>query len=103
MQRYSGQDDIILGIPFANRNRSEITPLVGFFINTLPIRSRLWPNMRFLELLTQVNELVLEIQSHQNLPFEQIVEELGVIRDPARTPCSRLPSICNLFRIRRLG
>ncbi len=84
--RYTQQDDIVVGGPFANRGRVELTGLIGFFVNTLPLRTRFNPQGSFHELLAAVHRTSLDAQSHQALPFEQLVEALALERDPSRTP-----------------
>ncbi|NJP21136.1 MAG: hypothetical protein HC763_21460, partial [Hydrococcus sp. CRU_1_1] len=80
LSRYSRQDDIAIGTPIANRNRAEIEGLIGFFVNTLVIRSNLGGNPSFTELLKRVREVTLEAYTHQDIPFEQLVDELKVER-----------------------
>ena len=86
LYRYSGQDDIIVGTPIANRNRQEIEPLIGFFVNSLVLRSDLVGNPSFRELLKRVREVTLGAYAHQDLPFEKLVEELQPERDLSRNP-----------------
>jgi amino acid adenylation domain-containing protein/non-ribosomal peptide synthase protein (TIGR01720 family) len=86
LHRYSGQDDIAVGAPIANRNRSETEGLVGFFANTLVLRSDLTGNPTFRELLTRVRRTALAAFDHQEMPFERLVEELNPPRDPSRNP-----------------
>jgi amino acid adenylation domain-containing protein/non-ribosomal peptide synthase protein (TIGR01720 family) len=76
LSRYTGQEDIVVGTDIANRNRSELEGLIGFFINQLVMRSDLSGDPSFLELLARVRRVVLEAQAHQDLPFERLVEEL---------------------------
>ncbi|BAZ11502.1 amino acid adenylation domain-containing protein [Calothrix sp. NIES-4071] len=73
LYRYSGQDDIIVGSPIANRNHTEIEGLIGFFVNTLVLRTNLAGNPSFKELLQRVREVALGAYTHQDLPFEQLV------------------------------
>jgi amino acid adenylation domain-containing protein len=86
LQRYTGQDDIIVGTPIANRDRAEIEGLIGCFANTLVLRTDLSGNPGFRDLLSRVRDVTLGAQDHQNLPFEKLVEELQPARDLSRTP-----------------
>ena len=86
LARYSRQTDFAVGIPIANRNRQEWEPLVGFFVNALAVRADLSGDPTFTELLARVRETCVEVYTHQDLPFEKLVEELRVPRDPSRTP-----------------
>lgn len=86
LHRYTGQDDILVGIPVANRKRAEVQSLVGFFLNTLPIRTRLEGSPSFRELLRRVQENVKEALVHAELPFEQIVEIAAHGREGSQTP-----------------
>ncbi|GER91675.1 hypothetical protein KDW_58370 [Dictyobacter vulcani] len=86
LARYSGQDDISVGSPIANRNRAEIEGLIGFFVNMLVLRSDLSSNPTFVELLKQVRETALRAFTHQDLPFEKIVEELHPDRNLSVNP-----------------
>jgi amino acid adenylation domain-containing protein len=74
LYRYTGQSDICVGSPIANRNHSEIEQLIGFFVNTLLLRTNFEGNPSFSELLSQVREVTLGAYAHQELPFEQLVE-----------------------------
>ncbi|WP_439331429.1 amino acid adenylation domain-containing protein [Pseudomonas aeruginosa] len=76
LYRYSGQADIRVGVPIANRNRVEIERLIGFFVNTQVLKADLDGRMGFDELLAQARQRALEAQAHQDLPFEQLVEAL---------------------------
>ncbi|MEH2435907.1 MAG: non-ribosomal peptide synthase/polyketide synthase [Nostoc sp.] len=86
LYRYTGQLDILVGSPIANRDRSEIEGLIGFFVNTLVMRTDLGGNPSFSELLTRVREIAMEAYSHQHLPFEMLVEALQPERDLSHTP-----------------
>jgi amino acid adenylation domain-containing protein len=86
LYRYSGQEDVVLGSPIANRNRTELEPLIGFFVNTLVLRSDLSGNPTFKELLSRVHDVCLGAYGHQDLPFEKLVQELQPERDQSRNP-----------------
>ncbi|MEH2199895.1 amino acid adenylation domain-containing protein [Nostoc sp.] len=86
LYRYTGQSDILVGTPIANRDRSEIEGLIGFFVNTLVMRTNLVGNPSFSELLGRVREVALSAYAHQNLPFEMLVEALQPERDLGHTP-----------------
>jgi amino acid adenylation domain-containing protein len=86
LYRYSGQEDIVVGSPIANRHRAEIEELIGFFVNTLVLRARLNEGLSFRELLQQVREVTLGAYAHQDVPFEKLVEELQPARSLSHTP-----------------
>ena len=86
LYRYSGQEDIIVGSPIAGRNRTELEGLIGFFINTLVLRTHLGGNLSFRELLDRVCQMTLSAHSNQDMPFEKLVEELQLKRDLSRNP-----------------
>ncbi|GAB6041222.1 amino acid adenylation domain-containing protein [Endothiovibrio diazotrophicus] len=86
MLRYSGQTDVVVGTTIANRTRVEIEPLIGFFVNTLALRSDLGGNPAFRTLLEQVKRVALEAYGHQDLPFEMLVEALHPERNLGHTP-----------------
>ncbi|OKH20890.1 non-ribosomal peptide synthetase [Hydrococcus rivularis NIES-593] len=81
LYRYTGQQDIAIGTPIANRNRTETEELIGFFVNTLVLRTNLQGNPSFRQLLKRVREVTLGAYAHQDLPFEQLVEEIKPERD----------------------
>ncbi|MCF2150429.1 amino acid adenylation domain-containing protein [Desmonostoc muscorum LEGE 12446] len=86
LSRYSGQEDIVVGSAIANRNRRETEPLIGFFVNTLALRTNLEGNPSFLELLERVKQVTLDAYDHQDLPFEKLVDELGIERSLSHHP-----------------
>ncbi|MFK3820540.1 amino acid adenylation domain-containing protein [Pseudomonas sp. NPDC089407] len=86
LHRYSGQADIRVGVPVANRNRVETERLIGFFVNTQVLRAEFDLQMTFSELLEQVRQRALGAQAHQDLPFEQLVEALQVERNLGHSP-----------------
>ncbi len=86
LHRYTGQDDVAVGVPIAGRNRTEIEPLIGFFVNTLVLRTELSGNSTFRQLLIQVRATAVDAYAHQDLPFEKLVEELHPERHLSRTP-----------------
>ncbi|PTC36731.1 Pyoverdine sidechain non-ribosomal peptide synthetase [Pseudomonas paraeruginosa] len=86
LHRYSGQDDIRVGVPVANRNRVETERLIGFFVNTQVLRADLDAQMPFLDLLQQTRVAALGAQAHQDLPFEQLVEALQPERSLSHSP-----------------
>jgi amino acid adenylation domain-containing protein len=86
LYRYTNQDDIVVGTDVANRNRSEIEPLIGFFVNLLVLRTDLSGNPSFQELLGRVREVTLGAYAHQDLPFAKLVEVLQPDRTSSYTP-----------------
>ncbi|QAX84357.1 non-ribosomal peptide synthetase [Pseudomonas sp. DTU12.3] len=86
LHRYSGQADIRVGVPNANRNRTETEGLIGYFVNTQVMRAQLDPRLPFNALLQQVKQAAMGAQAHQELPFEQLVEALAPERSLSRSP-----------------
>jgi amino acid adenylation domain-containing protein len=86
LSRYSGQQDLLVGTPVANRNRAEIEDVVGFFVNTLVLRADLSGNPSAREFLARTREACLDAYAHQDLPFERLVEEMRPARDMSRNP-----------------
>ena len=86
LHRYTGQGDIRVGVPIANRNRTEVEGLIGFFVNTQVLRTELSGQTLVTELLQSIKEHALGAQAHQELPFERLVEALKVERSLSHTP-----------------
>ncbi|MET0396662.1 MAG: amino acid adenylation domain-containing protein, partial [Longimicrobiaceae bacterium] len=84
--RYAGQDDVVVGTPIAGRNRRETEGLIGFFVNMLALRADLGGDPAWSGLLARVREEALGAYAHQDLPFERLVEELGVERSLTHAP-----------------
>ena len=86
LYRYSGQEDIIVGTSIAGRNQVETEELIGFFVNTLALRTDLSGNPNFRQLLSRVRAVTLGAYDHQDLPLEKLIEELNPERDLSRSP-----------------
>ncbi len=86
LSRYSGQEDLLVGTPIANRNNSAIEDMMGFFANTLALRGDLSENPTFLELLARVKRTTLSAYAHQDFPFEMLVDKIQPERDLSRNP-----------------
>ncbi len=86
LSRYSGQRDISVGTPVANRTQEELEHLIGFFINTLVLRSHLDPSRSFTDFLSEIRSTTLEAYDHQHAPFEKVVERISAPRDMSRSP-----------------
>ncbi|MGJ7611902.1 MULTISPECIES: amino acid adenylation domain-containing protein [unclassified Variovorax] len=86
LHRYTGQQDIRVGAPVANRSRIEAESVIGFFVNTLVLRNRLGARMRLSDVVKQAREAVLGAQTHQDLPFDQLVEALQPQRSLGQSP-----------------
>ncbi|MCK5686994.1 amino acid adenylation domain-containing protein, partial [bacterium] len=86
LYKYTGQEIITVGTPAANRNNTQVKNLIGFFINSLVLKTELDPEASFTVLIDQVQKNVIEAQQYQDMPFEQIVDALGIEHDPSRHP-----------------
>ncbi|ETX03426.1 MAG: hypothetical protein ETSY1_00015, partial [Candidatus Entotheonella factor] len=86
LSRYSGQEDLVIGTPIAHRHDQAVEPLIGLFLNTLALRTDLSGNPSFAEVLKQVRQVTLEAYAHQDIPFEQLVDELEVERQLNHSP-----------------
>ncbi|HEX8920433.1 MAG TPA: condensation domain-containing protein, partial [Pyrinomonadaceae bacterium] len=86
LHRYSGQDEIVLGVPIANRSRPELEKLIGFFVNILVMRTDLSGDPTFREVLQRVRKVSLEAYEHQDIPFEKLVDEVQPERETGRSP-----------------
>jgi len=86
LHRYSGQQDICVGSPISNRTKHEVEGLIGFFVNTLALRSEVSSNASFTELLLQVRATTMEAYEHQDVPFEKVVEAVVKERDLSLSP-----------------
>ncbi|MBV9772554.1 MAG: amino acid adenylation domain-containing protein, partial [Gemmatimonadetes bacterium] len=96
--RYAGGEDVVVGTPVAGRTRREVEGLIGFFVNMLPLRVDLGGNPTWSELLGRVREAALGAYTHQELPFERLVDELNVERSLTHTPVFQV-----LFALDRVG
>ncbi|HVF90506.1 MAG TPA: condensation domain-containing protein, partial [Blastocatellia bacterium] len=86
IHRHSGQRDILIGVPVANRNRVESEGLIGFFTNTILLRTRIESDPTFLDVLEEVRETALGAYAHQSLPFQKLIEGLQPNRGLRQTP-----------------
>jgi amino acid adenylation domain-containing protein len=86
LSRYTSQEDIVIGSPITNRNRLALESLIGFFVNTLVLRTQLKNNPTFRELLAQVRQVALDAYTHQDVPFDQLVEVLQPQRHLSHSP-----------------
>jgi amino acid adenylation domain-containing protein len=86
LARWTGRQDIIIGTPIANRSRAETHDLIGFFLNTLALRTKLAQAPTFRRLIRQVHDTTLAAHANPDAPFEKLIEELHVLRDPSHAP-----------------
>ncbi len=86
LHRYTGQEDILVGTPISGRTRSETEHLIGYFLNTVVLRSQFSDRMNFHTLLQQTRERAVGAYAHPDLPFDRLVADLAPERDPSRTP-----------------
>ncbi|WP_126651527.1 non-ribosomal peptide synthetase [Chryseobacterium aureum] len=86
LSRYSGQEDICVGTPVANRTRKELEGMIGFFVNTLALRSQVAGEKSFRDFLQDIRHTTLEAYDHQQVPFEKVVERVARTRDMSVTP-----------------
>ncbi|REC41714.1 non-ribosomal peptide synthetase, partial [Chryseobacterium pennipullorum] len=98
LSAYTGQDDLVIGSPIANRHHAGLEDIIGFFVNTLALRENIDPEQSLKDFILQVAESVTEAQSHQDLPFEKLVEELGIEQDTSRHPIFQV-----MFGLQRFG
>ncbi|WP_375492692.1 amino acid adenylation domain-containing protein [uncultured Nostoc sp.] len=96
LYRYTGQTDICVGTAHANRDRSEIESLIGFFVNTIVLRTDISGNLSFKEILSRVREVTLLASAHQDLPFEKLVGELQPVRSLSHTPLVQVMLLLNV-------
>ncbi|MEM6252542.1 MAG: amino acid adenylation domain-containing protein [Cyanobacteria bacterium P01_D01_bin.156] len=86
LHRYSGQQDLAVGVPVAGRNTADVEPLIGFFVNTLVLRTQLKDQPAFRDWLKQVQGTVADALQHQDIPFAEVVDALDVERIPGQNP-----------------
>ena len=95
LSRYSGQTDILVGSPIANRTRPELEPMIGLFVNTLVLRADLSRTTTFEQLVDQVKEIALEAYAHQDVPFEHLVQVLRPDRNISFNPIFQVMFVFN--------
>jgi amino acid adenylation domain-containing protein len=90
LYRYSGTQDVVVGMPIAGRNRAELTPLIGFFVNTLLLHTNFAGRPTLRKVLSEVREGCLGAYANQDFPFEKLVSHLGLERDLSQNPMTQL-------------
>jgi NRPS condensation-like uncharacterized protein/acyl carrier protein len=95
MAKYSGQKDFAVGTPVANREQSELQSLIGFFVNTLAIRSEVDETLSFIELCNKLKNTLIDVYEKQSVPFEDLVDELAPRRDLSMSPLFQVMMIFN--------
>lgn len=98
LSKYSGQDDVIIGSPTANRHHQQTENVIGFFVNMLAHRTRLEKNESFTEIIHRIHKQLIDAQQNQDLPFEKLVDELGMERDTSKHPVFQV-----MFALQNLG
>jgi amino acid adenylation domain-containing protein len=96
--RHSGQTDIVVGSPVANRRHSAVEGVIGLFINSIALRSRLDPDARFEAFVDDVKRTMLEAYEHQEAPFEKVVEAVNPVRSPSHSPLFQ-----TMFALQNMG
>ncbi|MGM1428283.1 condensation domain-containing protein, partial [Sphingobacterium lactis] len=86
LYRYSGQSDLIIGTPIAGREHPDLDEQIGFYVNTLAFRNKINTNDSFLDVLEHAKQIIIQGFNHQSYPFDLLVDELGIKRDPVRSP-----------------
>ena len=86
LSRMSGQQDLVIGTPEAGRNQAELEDLIGFFVNTLPLRLDVRADQTFIELLQHCKRIALDAYTHHEYPFDKLVEKVKPERDLSRSP-----------------
>lgn len=103
IHRYTGQRDLVIGTPVANRRHRETEGLIGLFVNPLPVRTRIWPAASFRETLRHTQSALWSILDHQDLPFDQLVQALKPERDPSRHPLFQLKFQLDTVPVEKIG
>ena len=86
LYKYTSQEDIVVGTPIINRNSDELYNIIGMFVNSLPLRTNINSDLRFIDFLNQVKSICLDAYKYQNYPFDKLVSKLNLTRDTSRNP-----------------